>query len=279
MSIRERAGRRSAPTAGQAMAIRGIIGATRTHRSGATISIHWVPGHMGVTGNEIADQWASEAAARELGASREVRLGLTRPNHSPAVSSRSFLRAVLRRRAMDEWREEIISKKKRGGRPYQVPTAGSVPRVPRALRRTKKSLASRFFQLSSGHAMIAPFLRDKFGWVESDQCWWCDGGRQSREHLFKECRTWKNQIRKLWKKVGEVSGESPLKANRGRVEARGRGKGFGLWDSGGKVRPGNCSMSRLFGDSRFTEAILEFLEETDVGKIKKGVYVRGVATE
>ena len=127
--------------------------------------------------------------------------------------------------------------------------------------------------------MIAPFLKDKFGWVELDQCWWCDGGRQSREHLFKECRTWKDQIRKLWKKVGQVSGEAFLKADKSRVKAKGRGKGFGVWESGGKVRPGNCSMSRLFGDPRFTEAILEFLEETDVGKIKKGVYVRGVATE
>ena len=123
------------------------------------------------------------------------------------------------------------------------------------------------------------FLRDKFGWVESDQCWWCEGGRQSREHLFKECRTWKDQIRKLWRNIGEVSGEAVLKTDRSRCKARGRGKGFGLWGSGGKVRPSNCSMSRLFGDARFTEAILEFLEETEVGKIKKGVVVRGVAVE
>ena len=73
-------------------------------------------------------------------------------------------------------------------------------------------------------------------------------------------------IRKLWKKIGDVSGETVLKADRSRAKARGRGKGFGLWDSGGKVRPGNCSMNRLFGDSRFTEAILEFLEETERGK-------------
>ena len=44
------------PGPGQAVAIRGIIGAIRAHRSGATISIHWVPGHTGVTGNEVADQ-------------------------------------------------------------------------------------------------------------------------------------------------------------------------------------------------------------------------------
>ena len=127
--------------------------------------------------------------------------------------------------------------------------------------------------------MIAPFLRDKFGWVESDQCWWCDSGRQSREHLFKECRTWKDQIRKLWKKIGEASGEAFLKTEKSRFKAGRRGKGFGVWGTGAKIRSGNCSMSKLFGDSRFTEAILEFLEETEVGKIKKGVIVRGVAVE
>ena len=53
--------------------------------------------------------------------------------------------------------------------------------------------------------MIAPFSGEKFGWIDSDGCW-CGGGRQSREHLFKECRTWKEEIRKLWKEVGEISG-------------------------------------------------------------------------
>ena len=124
------------PGPGHAMAVRGIIGATRTCQSGAVISVHWVPGHAGVTGNEIADQWASEAAARELGASRGVQSGLIRPDRGSAMTSKSFLRAVLRRRAVDSWREEIISKGKRG-RPYQVPIAGEVPRIPRALQRTR----------------------------------------------------------------------------------------------------------------------------------------------
>ena len=127
--------------------------------------------------------------------------------------------------------------------------------------------------------MIAPFLKEKFGWVESDQCWWCDGGRQSREHLFKECRTWKEQIRKLWKKIGEVSGDAVSRTDRNKTRSGGGSKGFGLWASGGRVRPGNCSVGKMFGDSRFTEAILEFLEENDVGKIKRGVIVRGVAVE
>ena len=47
----------------------------------------------------------------------------------------------------------------------------------------------------------------------------------------------------------------------------------------GRVRSGNCSIDRLFGDSRFTEAVLKLLADTGVGKIKKGVVVRGEAVE
>ena len=47
----------------------------------------------------------------------------------------------------------------------------------------------------------------------------------------------------------------------------------------GGVRPGNCSVGRLFGDSRFTEVVLKFLASTGVGKIKRGVIIRGEAVE
>ena len=50
--------------------------------------------------------------------------------------------------------------------------------------------------------MIAPFLKDRWGWIDTDRCWWCDGGRQSRDHLFKECRAWEKEIKELWTTVG-----------------------------------------------------------------------------
>ena len=126
--------------------------------------------------------------------------------------------------------------------------------------------------------MTAPFLKEKFKWVDSDQCWWCSGGRQSREHLFKECRAWKSEIRELWKKVGEISSIGEDRGSDvpgGKENKRKRKKGFGFFPRENGVRPGNCTVGRLLSDSRFTEAVLDFLKDTQVGIIKKGVIVKG----
>ena len=265
------------PGPGQREAIRGILGAERVVSREASISIHWVPGHAGVAGNEIADQWAGDAAARELRSRSRRPHGIAGPVTEDSVVSKSFLKATLRHRAVSSWRDCIIRGGK-GRRPYRIPREGMVPRTPTVLGRTEKSLAARFFQLASGHSMTAPFLRDKFGWVDSDQCWRCSGGRQSREHLFKECHAWKNEIRELWKEVGKISNnDRDMEDNtRGRRRNKGkRKKGFGFFPRESGVRPGNCTVGRLLGDSRFTEAVLSFLRNTKVGLIKKGVIVRG----
>ena len=225
------------PGPGQREAIRGILGAERLRLRGSDISIHWVPGNAGIAGNEIADQWAGDAAARELACRSRTAPGITRPPPMGSVISGSFMKAMIRRGAVSSWRECII-RGGRGRRPYRIPREGTVPRIPAALGRARKSLASRFFQLASGHAMTAPFLKDKFGWVDSDQCWWCCGGRQSREHLFKECHAWKDEIRELWRKVGEVASTNSVGEQSGEKRGgRKRRKGFGFFSrEGGQTR-------------------------------------------
>ena len=193
------------PGHGQHMASRGIMFAKGAYRRGASITISWVPGHAGVLGNEIADQWATEAATRELRTRGVSSVGRDTIAADTTVS-RTFLKSALRRRAVSVWRDEI-RKRSQGREPFRAVSKDRIPSIPRALRRTNRSLASRFFQLASGHGMIAPFLKEKYGWVESDVCW-CSNGRQSREHLFKECRTWRDEIRLLWKTVGDISGEA-----------------------------------------------------------------------
>ena len=256
------------PGPGQSMAARGIRIAKEAIRGGATITIRSVPGHAGVQGNEVADQWALEAATRE----HKRRLGresLESPVVTSGHTSQAFMRTVLKVRAVTRWRDEI-TRRCRGRRPFRIPKEGEIPRIPTGLRRAPKEVTSRFFQLASGHAMIAPFLSEKFGWIDSGSCWWCSGGRQSRENLFKECRTWKG-ISTLWREVGEISGGCEKKDLGSMYKGR---KGFCFGMEKRQARPGNCSVGKPMGDSRFTEAVLKFLASTWVGKIKEGVVLK-----
>ena len=82
----------------------------------------------------------------------------------------------------------------------------------------------------------------------------------------------------MWKRVGECSnidGDSRSEKAEGRNNRKKRRKGFGFVSRENRVRPGNCTVGRLLGDPRFTEAVLDFLRSTKVGIVKKGVIVRG----
>ena len=80
------------------------------------------------------------------------------------------------------------------------------------------------------------------------------------------------------KKVGESSS-----ANRDNEDGilgrewrgRKRRKGFSFYLQEYRIRPGNCTVGRLMSDPRFTDAVLSFLEDTQVGLVKKGVIIRG----
>ena len=131
------------PGPGQLGAVRSILGARRIRQRGASISIHWVPGHAGIAGNEIADQWAGDAAARELRYRTRARPGIAQSSPIASTVSGSFMKAMFRRRAVDSWRESIIREGK-GRRPYRIPGEGMVPRIPASLGRARKRLTSLF---------------------------------------------------------------------------------------------------------------------------------------
>ena len=265
------------PGPGQLLAIRGItIARLGIYGRGASVSICWVPGHRGVPGNELADLCAGDEAARaeELRKAREEREDLTRAREGDI--SMTFIKGRARKEANKEWAEMVRTKNRERGYVTIRRKEGHIPRIPEALRKAPKHLASRFFQLASGHAMAAPFLRDKFKWTDSDICWWCSKGRQTREHLFKECSAWKEEIRTLWKEVGEATTEqgswrkrSMYKGNKGfgiRIGTRGDRRSRG---------PGNTSVGALLADERCIPAVLSFLANTRCGQVREGIIKRG----
>jgi hypothetical protein len=99
-------------------------------------------------------------------------------------------------------------------------------------------MAQMFYQLKVGHALIGPHLK----WIkkaEDDKWWWCTREvSQLREHLFKHCKHWRKPQNTLWQAVKEASG---------------RGNS-------------NISMKDLFGDRRCSEAVIQFLRSTEVGR-------------
>jgi hypothetical protein len=103
----------------------------------------------------------------------------------------------------------------------------------------RKSVASRYLQLKSGHAVTGAHLL-RIGKVQDARCWWCSSSRQTVEHLLRECRKWRRElatmIRKLSTKNIAIS-ETPDRRN-ARI---------------------------LFGDNA-TVDVLEFIEKTEVGK-------------
>ena len=122
--------------------------------------------------------------------------------------------------------------------------------------------------------MIAPFLKERWGWTASDRCWWCNEGRQSRDHLFKECSMWKKEIAELWKEIGRISGKRGKEKNdrdEGLFKSR---KGFGFQVRQARARPSNTTIRELLSNSRYTDAVLDFLGKTRVGEVKEGVICR-----
>ena len=196
---------------------------------GNTLAIKWVPGHADVEGNEVADFWAKQAAHNRADATDKPYLNET----SMAFISRKATEA--RSEGTKKWIAEYSSKRTQ----YKPPTKKGM-RKP--LKNMQKRLAARYYQLLTGHAITATYLHDKLKTTDSDQCWWCESGkRMTRHHLFTECERWLPQIKDLWKEVGRVLGWKHPKSKR---------------------------ISDLFTDNKkgLTEAVLEFLRNTDIGK-------------
>ena len=103
--------------------------------------------------------------------------------------------------------------------------------------KASKSVASRFYQLRTGHALVGSYLK-KIGKRVSDTCWWCD--RRVKQSLasicFKSCKKWKSQQAILWVDVRKKT----------------------------KKREGQVQISGLFVEEKCSPAVLDFLRSTGV---------------
>jgi len=174
------------PGPGQKYALeaRRYIAALHAKEPNAKIEIRWCPSHQGIEGNEVADEWA-KLAADEPDAHGVEWFSTTNPDGS--VSEKKFplprSLANVKRGFVDVkgWtRKQLARTRNRKYRPCEKQKPD--PTVAKA----NKHLASRFYQLKTGHCLTGQYL----AWTTrrpDATCWWCQFSIQTREHLLKNC--------------------------------------------------------------------------------------------
>jgi len=203
-------------------------------RPGIMIAIRWCPAHQGIAGNEMADEWAKIAAEEpdtrgvewlnysDRTAVRPMPLPRSLANLELEISEKKWAEAR-------QWPGGRTSKKKYCTPESQKPDG--------AVANSSKTLASRFYQLKTGHYLTGQYLN----WTKNrptPRCWWCRYRTQTRDHLFKDCPKWKPQQKTRCVEVKKQT-------ERGKYQ----------WN----VRD-------LLADRRCSWAVLNFISATDVGR-------------
>ena len=105
--------------------------------------------------------------------------------------------------------------------------------------RNKKAVAA-FMGMASGHGPTASYLTEKLKKDVSSQCPWC-GGPDTRQHLLKSCKRWKEQIRKLWREIAGILKVPVPKAKK-------------------------MAIVEVFRRDELTGVLMDFFESTKVGR-------------
>ena len=201
---------------------------SRLASRGNTLTLRWVPSHLGIEGNEVADDWAKRAAEDQGDFVPRAYLRETSFAHTAGRVTEARLAGV------SSWLVDHVNRRRR-----YSPQKGQ--KLRKELRHQRKALAGRYYQLLSGHAATGDYWCRRVHKLPSDRCWWCgQDERQTRRHLFVHCAAWRPQIQELWKEVGKRCGWKHPRAPR---------------------------VALLFGDERATKAVLPFLRKTRVGQL------------
>jgi ribonuclease HI len=214
---------------GQWLALRTIERVKRARGDGVNVTIQWIPGHKGVEGNERADQAAKKAATDP----RTPRL----PANEQFTSAAHLNRRITEEKHQQAW--EWAQEKCKGRAMYKLTrTRGIDPKAAEA----PKTVSARYFQLKTNHGLVGDHLV-RIKKKRADWCWWCAGGgrrpkRQTRHHLFFECRRWTEERAKMFEGM-----------------------------KGGRKRWATAQVSAVMAERKNTKAVLRFIEDTEVGRM------------
>jgi ribonuclease HI len=210
---------------GQALAIQAHAAARDLLAQGREPIIQWVPGHTGIEGNERADQAAKQAASKPGSGLKGLSLAFTSRVCTEAVQARK-----------KGWLARALTKRSKQSQLEYRPQKGW--QLDPVAAQASKQLASRYYQLKTGHAAIGTYLH-QIQARDSPACQGCGEPKETVHHLFFECREWRHQRAKLYSALERDGIARPSAAE-------------------------DYPEGRLLGEPKATKAILQFLATTRV---------------
>ncbi|EED23617.1 conserved hypothetical protein [Talaromyces stipitatus ATCC 10500] len=186
------------PGPGQALVLRAHRAVEKLAMRGQPVTIQWVPGHSGVVGNEQADQAAKRAASKQT---------------APGFEHLSLA----------------------DGRVYKMPRGWNLDPV---AGKAPKRLASRYYQLKTGHAPIGTYLH-RIGQRESPECQACKEPHETVRHVLFGCRGRRTGRRALYRALEKAGVPLPTAAE-------------------------ESPEARLFAEPIVTQGLLQFMAEANL---------------
>ena len=144
---------------GQRFAVAIIEVGSRLASRGNTLTLRWMPSHLGIEGNEIADDWAKRAAEDQGDSFPRAYLRET----SFAHMARRV--AEARSAGVSKWIVDHVNRRRR----YNPPKD---PKLRKKPRHERKALAGRYYQLLSVRAATGDCPCNKIHSLSSDKCGW-----------------------------------------------------------------------------------------------------------
>ncbi|GJF00314.1 RNA-directed DNA polymerase-like protein [Phanerochaete sordida] len=174
--------RRSTPGHHLLDAVHQLEQAVKTRHPGIKTTIRWVPGHLGVDGNELADEEAKKAAQNDSSPSQSLPTYLRNSSLPTSVSKLRQLHAAdIAKRAAEQWRQS-----KRHERTKIFDTTPKLCHFGRYIEKLPRRHASLIFQLRSGRSPLRHSLHQT-GCADSPLCPMCEEEDETVVHYFFKC--------------------------------------------------------------------------------------------